>query len=209
MTARRRPALADESGFTLMELVVSMTVMLIFMGMFTGAIMVLTGSQTKAQSTSETSAVTNTAFLWLDKTVRYAAAISSPGTGSGTGDWYVEFRVTHTGSEVCTQARLDIAKGQLQRRSWQVIGSTASGVTPWVPVVSGLVNGSAAANSADQPFVTKAPTSSEGFQQLTINLVATGGPANAPTTSRATFSFTAINSTLPPPTSICQEVGRP
>jgi hypothetical protein len=209
MTARRRSTLTEETGSSLMELVVAMTVMLIFMGMFTGAIMAMSRSQSKAQSTSETSAQTNTVFLWFDKTVRYAAAISSPGTGTGTGDWYVEFRMTHTGTEVCTQARLDITTRQLQRRSWQVAGSIASGLTAWVPVTSGLANGSAAAGSSDQPFVTKPAKSSEGSQQLTINAVATGGPANAVTTSRASFSFTAINSTLPPATNVCQEVGRP
>ena len=99
----------------------------IFMSIFLGAVVAMAGAQTKAQSVTQTSANLAQAFVALDKTVRYAAAISAPGTGSPSGDWYVEYRTTNSGVEVCTQLRVDIATKQLQRRSWQVVNSAATG----------------------------------------------------------------------------------
>ena len=187
-----------------------MALMGIFMSIFLGAIVAMAGAQTKAQTVTQTSANLAQAFVTLDKTVRYAAAISAPGTGVPSGDWYVEFRTTNSGAEVCTQLRVDIVTKQLQRRTWQVVNSAASGVTDWLPLASEITNGAAAIGNADQPLVRVTPAGTANFQQLTIALVSVAGPASRVTSSRTANTFTAINSTLPAPaTAICQEAGRP
>lgn len=197
----------DDRGMSLVELVVGMAVMMVFLSIFTGAMMMMSKSESKARSTADTADQVNRAFLWFDKTVRYASAISAPGISGG--DWYVELRNTGDVTERCTQVRLDTDTGRLQRRDWLVTGGT---ITPpaWVQVASGFTNGSAAADSSLQPFYRPSKaTGAEIFQQLRITLVAEGGAANSPTASKSSFTFTAVNSTLPVPTSpVCQEVSR-
>ncbi len=187
-----------------------MALMGIFMSIFLGAVVAMAGAQTKAQSVAQTSANLAQAFVTLDRTVRYAAAISAPGTGSPSGDWYVEYRTTNSGAEVCTQLRVDVVTKKLQRRTWGVVNSAATVPTDWTPLASEITNGAAATGTADQPFVRVTPAGTADFQQLTITLVSIAGPGNGVTTSRTSNTFTAVNSSLPPPaTAICQEVGRP
>lgn len=199
----------DDDGMSMIEMLVGMTLMVIFLAMFTGAVVMMNRSQNKAESVNATSAQLGQAFLTLDKAVRYAAAISTPGTGT-SHDWYVELRATYTGSETCTQMRVDVATQQVQRRTWQVVSSSASNISAWSQVAGTVTNGGAAAGSADQPFALKSLSATSSFQQLAVNLVSSSGTASTATTSRSSFTFTAVNSTVPTPTApICQEVGRP
>lgn len=202
-----RTDLRDDRGTTLLELAVAMTIMMIFLGIFTGAIVVISKSQAKTTSVTQTSQQLNQAFLWLDKNVRYAAGITTPGRGSPSNDWYVELRNTTSGTEVCTQVRLDITKGQMQRRSWTPSGGSATNLSGWVPMGSGFTNGNVAAGNQDQPFTSPSvATDSRRYQQLTVVLVNTSGT----TTTRTSLNFTAINSTLPKSSApVCQEAGRP
>ena len=110
----------QDRGTSLIELIVGMLIMTMFMAMFTSAVILMNRAENKADAVTQTSTQLNQAFLTLDKTVRYAAAISDPGTGTPSGDWYVELRTTNTGSEVCTQYRVDVATQQLQQRTWNV-----------------------------------------------------------------------------------------
>lgn len=192
-----------------MELLVAMALMLIFLSIFGGAVLMMSRTQSKAQSTNETTSQINSAFLWLDRSVRYASAISTPGQAAD-GNWYVELRTTNTGTEQCTQVRLNAATQTLQRRSWTVSGGTATGIASWTQVATGLTNGSAAVGSTEPPVPFAKPSNaSAAFQQLSITLVAVSGPANSLTTSRGSFTFTAINSSASASTSaICQEVNR-
>lgn len=199
--------LGDDRGSSLTELLVGMALMLVFMSIFTGAVVMMNRSVTKVESVNRSSTELNQAFLTLDKTVRYAAAISSPAKGTD-GNWYVELRTTATGVQVCTQLRIELAGLRLQRRSWQVTASVASGLTTWSELAAGVVNGSAAAGSDDQPFLLKPETGTVDYQQLVVKLVSTAGAGPTLTTSRSAVSFTALNSTVPPPPAICQEVAR-
>ena len=200
--------LRGEEGTTLIELVVGMMIMSIFLVMFTGAIVTMNRAENKTEAVSITTAQVNQAFLTLDKTVRYATAISTPGTGTA-GDWYVELRSTNTGSEVCTQLRID--SQQLQRRTWTVTNSVGSTPSAWVPMASSVNNGGAAAG-AGQPFVLVVPVvaNDTAYQQLKFNLSTLAGAAGSQTPSLSSFTFTATNSTLPAPAApVCQEQGRP
>lgn len=194
----------NDDGTSLIELVVGMMLMSIFLAMFTGAVVAMNRAENKTEAVSLTSSQLNQAFLTLDKSVRYASAISQPGTGS-SGDWYVELRTTNAGSELCTQLRID--SQQLQRRTW----APGSSPSVWLPLTSYLTNGAAPANGAPVPFVLKPVAPSDtNVQQLTFNLVTVSGGGSTQTTSNSSFTFTAADSTIPaPPGPVCQDQSRP
>ena len=69
-----------------MELIVGMALMAIFMSMFTAAIVLMTQTGNKVEAVSISAARrTNQAFLTMDKTVRYASAITTPGSRASPG----------------------------------------------------------------------------------------------------------------------------
>jgi type II secretory pathway component PulJ len=202
---------AKERGTSLVEVVVAMTIMTICGAIFTGAVVTLHSVTNQAQAVTNSATQTNQAYQALDKTVRYAAAVTTPGLGAGVGTaryWYVELRDTTSGAEVCTQLRLNTSSQQLQRRTWNASDLTT--LTSWIPIAAALTNGSASAGSIDQPFVlvTSAPTANH--QQLRFTLIAAAGPSSRTTTSRTSVAITALNSTVPPTTgSVCDQAGRP
>ena len=198
MTGLRRRLAEDERGTTMMEMVVGMTILAIFMSMFTTAIFMMTRTANKVQSVTGTASQVNQAFLKLDKLVRYASAVSTPGTGT-SGDTYVELRFTNTGSESCTQLRFDGPKQQLQQRTWTVNSSgNASTASAWLPMASSIATGS----------FTQPADPAALYQQLTVSLSATAGSTQTSTTTSAT-TFTALNSNLSQTGSVCQQQGRP
>lgn len=206
----RRPT--GDAGTTLLELVVGMTIMSIFLAVFTGAIVLMTSTVNKVEAISVANSQTNNAFLALDKTVRYASAITTIGVSPTSNDWYVEFDSTNTSVDVCTQLRVDITARQLQKRTWVVPATGTPVATGWTPLASNVTNGSAAAGSADVPFSTPAAltTATTSFQRLTIALISTSATATT-NTSRSVMTFTAMNSSAAATTnsSKCQQMGRP
>lgn len=203
--AGRPRRLSGDDGTSLVELMIGMMLMLIFMGMFTSAVVMMNTAMNKAQAVNLSSSQLNVAFSNLDTTVRYAAAISRPGQGL-SGDWYVELRTTNTGVEVCTQLRMNVADSQLQRKTWTV-GVVSAPL--FVPLASGLTVDATLSDPSTKPFFLP-PAGNAVVQQLTFNLQSPAGNASAQTTSVSTFTFTALNSTVPVPTSpICQQQGRP
>jgi hypothetical protein len=205
---RRR--ITQDDGTSLMELMVGMTLMLIFMGMFTGAVIMMNAAMNKSQAVNETASQINSAFLDLDSTVRYAAFISTPANNSPSGYWYVELRVTNTGKEVCNQLRVNTTSQQLQQRTWVVPDTAPSSLTTWAPIASGISNGGAVSGATTQPFYLVPPKATTLFQQLTINLISPSGSGSSLTSSTSSFTFTALNSIIPVSTApICQQQGRP
>lgn len=222
--ADRRPDLRDDRGTTLMELVVGMLVGLIFLSMFTGAIVILYQTSNRANALTASAGQTGNAFARLDKSIRYAASISQPGTTS-TG-WYVEYltnALTPGGAATCTQLQVTVptatTPGQLSARTWTVSGSTIGAATSFVPWASGITNGNAAATagSPTAPFVLQTSDPTVAYEQLTVNLTATSGSPPVPAQTNATY--TAINSSAAEastrldstfPASVCQRPeGRP
>lgn len=206
ITSRSR---RDDEGMTMIELLVGMSLMMIFGAMFTAAIYLIHNTLSKSESITESAAQLTTAFHQLDRTARYAAAVSQPGQ-SGAGDWYVELRTTNTGVEVCTQLRVNHITQQLQQRTWTVVNSAATSLTPFLPVADGVTNGSVANGSANppMPFVLTAPNNNINVQQLTVNLVVTIGNPSA--TSSNTVTYPAVNSNASSTGSnVCQQAGRP
>jgi hypothetical protein len=202
--------LAADAGTSLAELIIGMALMALFMAIFTGAVVTMAKTGNKVEAVSLSNSQTNQAFLRLDKTIRYATNITTPGV-STTGTWYVEIDTTNTGQEVCTQLKVNKATQQLQQRSWNVTNSVAQTASAWTGMASYITNGGAAVGSATAPFSTPpSPTGvSSPFQRLTITLVASYGNPQ-PTTNQTQMTFTALNTpTVAPQTTPCQQWGRP
>jgi hypothetical protein len=132
----------------------------------------------------------------LDKSVRYANAINTPGAGATSGTLYVEWRIGNlTGAtnydQTCTQWRFDSVKGLLQSRTW-VEGQSGS-VTAWFTQATGISqNGSNSVLSAPVSAATGAGGQTK--QQLRVWFDAKAGTQQ--TTTRMTkVTFTAQNTT--------------
>jgi len=201
---------SGDDGTTLMELIVGMAIMVVFMAIFTGAIVMMTQTGNKVEAVSLSASQNGQAFQRLDKTVRYAVGITAPGTSSTSGDWYVELDTTNTGTEVCTQLRVDKTTKQLQQRKWSIINQAATAASSWAPMTDNITNGSAASGSSTTPFTIPAAANgaSTNFQRLTITLVATSGNSQT-STLQTQMTFTALNSTTATPSTSCQQWGRP
>lgn len=199
-----------DEGTSLVELMVGMALMSIFLGMFTGAVVMMNSAMNKSQAVNLTASQLNVAFLSLDGTVRYAEYISSPKKSTASGNWYVELRTTKAGAEVCTQLRVDIDSQQLQRRSWDVVNSIAGKPSAWIPISSGISNETAANGASIQPFSLVPVRANAVFQQLTVTVVSPSGSGSSLTNSSSSFTFTALNSVVPASTApICQQHGWP
>lgn len=199
----------EDTGTSLLEIVVGMAIMTVFMGMFTGAVIMMTSSANKVDATVNTAGQLNNAYLRLDKLIRYASAISTPATAGAGNDWYVEFAVPRTqNTTTCYQLRVNTGAQKLQQRTWAVdADQNASAASVWLPLASSVTNGTAAAGTPGAPFVITT-TPSSLFEQLQVTLrAAATSPAAAKAASSVTF--TALNSTQNTSPSICQQRGRP
>jgi prepilin-type N-terminal cleavage/methylation domain-containing protein len=176
---------ADESGFTMIEIVVVMTIMSIVLVIFTSGITQAYSAENRVDAASNTEQQLVTAFQRLDREVRYAAGISGQGTVSG--DPYVEFLSTNTGSSICTELRVHVATKQLQQRTW-VQGTTPLVPGSWTQLASGVTSASS--------FTFVAANNSFNFQRLTISLTATTGGNATAFTRQTHITFTALNTSL-------------
>ena len=212
--ARQADRARGEGGMTMLEVLVSMVLLGIVATVFATAMVSTTKAANKVVTLTDTADNVNTAFLSMDRTVRYASMLSTPGRSTTSNAWYVEARTTNTGAQQCTQWRVDVSSKQLQSRTWNVVNSAASGTTAWKPLANLISNGAAAVGSADQPFVVIGTTDAIDSQRLTVTLVASTPSTSASgSTSRTAMTIAAINSssdnsdaTAAAP---CQELGRP
>ncbi len=178
----RRPRRTWDSGITLIEVVVSMSIMTIVGAIFTAGVLQMFRSANRSEAASTAQSQINNAFLRLDKEIRYAAGISTP--GSVGSDSYVEFLTTNTGTPVCTELRLHVATRQLQRRTW-IQGSSPLTPSAWIPLASFV--------SSTQPFTLSAADATFNFQRLQLKLVGTSGAGGTATSKQTDVTFTALN----------------
>ncbi|GAA1794567.1 type II secretion system protein [Planosporangium flavigriseum] len=199
MTGRRvhQARGAGDSGITLIETVVSMSIMSFFMAIFTVGIVQMYRTANHTESLSAASSQLNTVFLRLDNGIRYATAISKPSQGGS--DYYVEYLTTQPGGRVCTQLRLNTSAQQLQQRTWPQ-GSLAQ-ATAWRAIASGI------SADANQPPFALDPISGSPYDRLRLRLVAGSGSQTTGKT-RSDITFTAVNTVTAPHDDVCGE-GRP
>jgi len=186
--ARLRERIArDDSGFTMLEVVVTMVIMAIVMIIFSTGISQVFGVQSKVDAASNSQSQLNIAFEKLDKQIRYASGISTPGLiGS---DPVVEYLTSFTGTDVCTELRLH--NGQLQQRTW-THSTAATPPTPSPTVKAPL----ASSLSGTTPFVVTAASATFNFQRLEIKLTNTSLTGNKAVTRQSDITFTALNTDL-------------
>jgi prepilin-type N-terminal cleavage/methylation domain-containing protein len=177
-----RAAAADDRGFTMTEIVVTMTVMSVVMAIFTGGIVQLFNTSNKSESLAASQMQNNIAFLRLDKQIRYASGISTPGTVSSAP--YVEYLLPGAGTATCYELRLKDAK--LQQRSW-IQGTTVTNGM-WTVIASGV--------TSTQPFTFRAANETFNFQRLRLQLTATYGGNKTLSVANTDITFTALNTTL-------------
>lgn len=205
-----------DAGTTLIELLVGMLIMAIFMGMFTGAMLMMSNTSNKVQAITLTANQQSDAYFQLDREIRYASAISTPSFDNNM--WHVEFATnvvnrtnsTATTTNKCTQlavappSGVGGSVGVLKQRTWNV-GDSSPGA--WTVLASYVTD----YKSTDKPFPTTSSIATGGastsMQQLTISLTMTSALGSASTVS--SYTFTALNSTTTTNgaanTSVCQQ----
>ncbi len=216
--ARRRLSRTRDSdgGFTIIELLVSMILMAVISTTFLAAINAIFSGIHKQQGIVNAADGNRRAFLLLDKQVRYASAINTPGTAAD-GNYYVEYQWSKsTGSVddvVCSQWRLNPTKDLLQYRSWPS-GSTPTPTPAWTTVDTGVVNNP----STQPPFWLLGPTAQGAtmqYQVLDVNFITKSDKGTVTTTGPtlkdgSVVGFTALNTpnAKAPSPAVCQEVAR-
>lgn len=213
-----------DRGDTLIELMIVMIIFTIVLGIVTTAIVTMMQQVDKQSGIADNLGNARKAIETLDGQVRFANAITTPGTVA-SGDQYVEFRALATNvanqPEICTQWRYHVATQALQFRTWTVPTSGSAVPTAWltsalsVSPVSGVPIFSFSPPPPETAPVLPAPglNTPAPHQTLYVDFVATDG--SPPQTTSSSVGLTAINSQLnpvspnPPNNSVCQEVGRP
>ena len=96
----------DDEGTSLLELLVAMTLMAVFMSMFTTAVFMMTSSTNKTDASVNTAGQVNNAFLRLDKLVDTHRRSRHPGPEPppGTGMWSSASRPRRTRAPVTSSA---------------------------------------------------------------------------------------------------------
>jgi type II secretory pathway component PulJ len=205
---RRAPSgFRRDDGVTLAELTVTTSIMSVVMAIFTTGVVQLFRAANNNEAAALTQSQLNTAFLRLDRNLRYASGIG-PVHYDAAGNTFVEYLNTETatGSPECAQLELHKATKVLRRRVWP---QTTPPAGRWA-VLANEVN-VAKSSFTVLPVKTASPglptqTDNTGFQRLTVTLVvaSAAGPGHMEATTRITF--TALNSTSDAdPTTFCKE----
>ncbi len=167
MRAQRRPE-RDEEGMTLIELIVAMAILVTVLIVFMAAVVVMTKDTARVQAVSDSGDAVRKVFQTMDRQVRYADAINSPGFGSG-GAYYVEYRViapTPGDAATCYQWRYQPASLVLQSRQWKDDGDPDP--SAWTTVAAHVRNGTT--STSTRPFKFTRATGRYVKQQLTVVL---------------------------------------
>jgi prepilin-type N-terminal cleavage/methylation domain-containing protein len=180
MRARVRVRPRGDAGMTLLELMITVSIMAVVLLMFTGAMIQIYRSVNKNEAIATARDEINHVFTRLDKEIRYAAGISLPSTGAG--DRYVEFLITNTGDPTCVQLRVHVSSAQLQRRSWLQSGGTPGS---WTSLASGI--------TATNPFTRYPATGDFAFQRLRIDMTTKHSSGATATKRQTDITFTALN----------------
>jgi prepilin-type N-terminal cleavage/methylation domain-containing protein len=184
----RRTLLAADGGFTLAEVVVSMTVMSVFLTVFTGGILQMFRMSNKSESAAIGQSQLTVVFQRLDKEIRYATAIGSPGAGANGTDQYVQYVVVESGASTCRELRLTANAELLQTRSW-TRGALPVAPSAWTTLASGVTS-----VPGTKPF-TLDPAPTVNHQRLQIRLLAHSGSGGAGTSVETRATWTALNTT--------------
>jgi prepilin-type N-terminal cleavage/methylation domain-containing protein len=196
----RRRLAADQTGFSLIELLVATAIFGIFLTIVVSSVVSLSRASTRIRVTAVSASQELAVFQRLDHQVRYADAINAPGVGFN-GDTYIEFRTpgssTVSGLTTCTQWRFDPTNGRIQSRQWQdTVGPPAVAWAPsaWETLLSNVAND----GGPTYPF-SFVPATGTGMQQLVLKI----DSGNAVISGAAiSTTFLARNSSINSPSNI-------
>lgn len=139
----RRGLRNGERGFTMIELMIALAIFSIFLVVMMTSVISITKASTKTQVTARTSSAELATFARMDHEIRYADSINFPGTGSPSGDAYIEFDTpaTATTSKIalCTQWRFDPTARVIQVRQWNNTTGTSAPST-WDTLLTNVAN---------------------------------------------------------------------
>jgi prepilin-type N-terminal cleavage/methylation domain-containing protein len=174
----RRLRGADDAGMSLIEVLVSATIMSIVMAIATAGMLQMYKSFGSSELAQIGQAQMHNTFTKLDREIRYASYVSAPGKVGTT--WYVEYKYLDGSTLKCIELAL-AGTGKLERRSWPV-GDTTTATS--VMVLASTV--ASVTTPASNPFSAADGTH---FQGLRIRFKDTTA-SNAATD----MTFTALNS---------------
>ncbi|WP_284501212.1 type II secretion system protein J [Actinotalea sp. C106] len=194
-----------DEGMTLIELLVSMGIFTVVLAVFFGGLITMTRSTSRSQDVTAAGNSVRSAFQTMDRQIRYASAINTPGTG-GSGSHYVEFL---TGSQpdglapLCTQWRLDPTNRVLQQRTWRDTPSATR--SSWRTVATDIRNDV----TVHPPFTLYPVGDGRSRQQLAVALDAgagEGGTDSAPGADVSTVFVARNSAKASTDTVVCQNL---
>lgn len=194
---RNTTGIGEDTGITLLELLVTLTIMSVVGATVTAGMVQMYRSTRHTETLTTLTQQAHLAFQRLDREVRYATAIGSPSAvPSGTGHRYVEYAAGTGGTVRCTQLRL--GNGALQRRVR--VGSAPTGA--WSTLATGIADGG-------RFSVLNASPDGYQHQRLTVVITISVRPVSNSSTRTAEFTFTALNTSVGAPTDVCTGMARP
>jgi type II secretory pathway pseudopilin PulG len=182
---RRSPIGRDETGTTLLEILVATSVMAIIMAMFTTSVVRMYRSAQYTEAISTAQSQLTVAFGRLDRQVRYARQLSRDGVTGGY--WYVEYLTDPIGGpRRCWQLRVPQPRGgpsapagRLETRSW-VHGAQPTAFTTLASMVD---------PTGPSPFSQPAP----GQLRVRLSTTVKAGPGQAAARRESEALFTLLN----------------
>jgi prepilin-type N-terminal cleavage/methylation domain-containing protein len=181
--------LQAEAGFTLIELMISIILLAVVSTAFLAATNSVYKGIHKEQGIANALDGNRRALQVLDKQVRYASAINTPGVVAGA--FYIEYLWTKTSTiaqdtPTCTQWKLT-TDDKLQYRSWKS-GVPQASTLPFTTVDTSVIN-----DPVSRPPFKLLPSSENGvsmqYQRLQVDLVAARDTGSVNTAS----TLTALN----------------
>jgi prepilin-type N-terminal cleavage/methylation domain-containing protein len=194
------PRPRGDAGLTLAEVIVAMSIMATAAAIGTIGIVQLYRGFNSVQAQTTAQQELTTSFERLDREIRYATAVSRPGTVGS--DYYVEYLISTGGTPTCVELRLQPSAAQLQRRTWP--NGSASSATAWIPVTSGVTPIIAAGGQVSAPFVLTPATALLNYESLQVSLTGTEGTAN----QQSIVTWAAMNADRTAADDVCLD-GRP
>lgn len=196
---------------TLIEMLVSMGLFTILLGIFMSGVAAMTDLTVRSRSAADSSDEVRRAYQRLDKQLRYASAVNRPGVAGGNE--YLEFQTSavDVGTDVmCSQWKLDASADTLAFRTWPDVDGAAA--SSWTVVASRVVN-----DPSTSPVFTYLATDEDHTKQRVA--VYLDVESNQGDGAELRSTFVALNTTPTTMTNeatsggaskypVCQQVGR-
>lgn len=216
----RRTATRDhgDAGLTLVELLISMSILALFLALFGTSLLGAAKGVRKQSGVVDAQTFTRTAFELLDKQIRYAEAVTAPSTGDAQWiEWQVPDPSIPTAQSVtqsrCFQWRATTSTGLLQYRTW-IVPTTGVVATPaWDTVASGVVVGSVpvftitTSGLQASPFYLPSAGQTYSLSHMQVGVALNISVNNPAGRAAASTVFTALNAGTTPG-SVCSQVAR-